>query len=48
MKGKNLSNILLNDNQLQSEYWKNLLLEEFDDYVLIGEVSMLGLMTLIL
>ena len=32
---------------MQSEYWRNLLQEEFENYVLIGEVSMLGIMTLI-
>lgn len=47
MKSKNLTNIIYNENEGPASVWEKTLKGCFEDFILIGNTSMLGLMLLI-
>lgn len=47
MKKKNLHNIIMNENKITTNFWEKCLKNIFKNFVLIGNESLLGLMTLI-
>ena len=48
MKGKNLTQIIKNENTIANEKWSNCFRKKFLDFELVGNTSMLGLMIVFL